>query len=50
MVHIHRTTCKSTIGHLTVGQFAPHGPLRQQEELVEPKQPELVEPLAGGVC
>jgi hypothetical protein len=25
MVHIHRTTCKSTTGRLTVGQLAPRG-------------------------
>jgi hypothetical protein len=37
MVHIHCTPHKSTRGRLTVGQLAPHGTLRKQEESVEPQ-------------
>jgi hypothetical protein len=37
MVHIHRIARKSTGGHLTVGQLAPRGILRQLEETAEPQ-------------
>jgi hypothetical protein len=42
MVHIGYTTHKSTGGRFTIGQLAPRGTRYQQEEPVEPPQPELV--------
>jgi hypothetical protein len=39
---MHCTTCKSTSGHLTIRQLAPHGTPCQQDEPIEPQ--ELVEP------
>jgi hypothetical protein len=52
MVYIYRTACKSTGGHLTVGQLAPHGTPRQQVESgelqhldpIELQQLESIEP------
>jgi hypothetical protein len=43
MVHIHHTTHKSTGGHLTIRQLAPHGTPHQHEEHVEPQQEEPIE-------
>jgi hypothetical protein len=44
MVHIRRTTRKSTRGCLIVGQLDPRGTPRQQEETIELQQLEPVEP------
>jgi hypothetical protein len=44
MVHIRRTTRKSTGGHFTVRRLAPRGTPRQREEPVEPQQEEPIEP------
>jgi hypothetical protein len=43
MVHIRRTAHNSTRGRLTIGQLAPCGTPRQQEETIEPQQLESVE-------
>jgi hypothetical protein len=44
MVHIRRTTRKSTGGHLTIGLLAPRDTPRRQEETVELQQEESAEP------
>jgi hypothetical protein len=44
MIHIRRTARKSTKGHLTIGQLAPRGTPRKQEETVEPQQEDSTEP------
>jgi hypothetical protein len=48
MVHTYHTTHKSTGGHLTVGQLAPRGTPRYQEEPVELQQLEPIEPQQMG--